>query len=112
MKRPFQVGDEVAVFDGWGEVYRVGTIVRVMARWVEADDGSKWRLDGGLYPRSGYSRIRIVHLSDDHRVAIRRRTALDRIDGVFVHRRQRVAQLPVSTLEQIAALLSAEEQSE
>jgi len=59
--KPFCVGDKVALFSrGWAapEMHRVA---RVLKRFVELDDGSRWDPLGRPYPRNSSYFQRISH---------------------------------------------------
>src|SRR3989304_3234049 len=58
--KPFAVGDVVVVVGGWApEPPR--KVQRIMRRWLELGDGTKWTLSGNPYPRGEYDRTFLEH---------------------------------------------------
>jgi len=105
MDPKWQVGLQVVVRRRFSESCReLSVIKRVMKRWFELEDGSKWDSRGWSYPRSPYTyasvKIATQELLADVRSAARRRELLARI------RDARFDQLPTEKLEAIVAVLA------
>lgn len=103
----FKVGDDVTVLRGSAgpaPIDRFAKIARVMARFVELDDGTRWDLDGSRpYPRrSGYTQPEIRLRRPDDDLAVRRRAALL---TVALARPAAWEKLDLDTLEAIATKL-------
>ena len=58
--RPFAVGDIVFVTGGWAP-HPPRRVNKVLKRYVELDDGSKWTQRGDPYPRESYPRTQLEH---------------------------------------------------
>jgi len=58
--KPFAVGDVVVVIGGWSPG-APRKVKRILKRWLELDDGTKWTLSGNTYPRESYSRQFLEH---------------------------------------------------
>ena len=75
-------GQPVGVFRN-GELTIELTVVRVMKRFAELGDGSKWLLDGSSpYPRSNdpfRTLLRVGPVTTEHRIARRLRLARERL---------------------------------
>jgi len=75
-ERLFEVGDEVTVFHG-GRPVRFSRISRVMVRFVEITEGSKWCLSGSAYPRRNFENVfdapHIEHTTPEHKERFERR---------------------------------------
>lgn len=76
----FKVGDRVAVIDWRGQFSRISRVRRVMVRFVELDDGGKWKLDGNRYPhREHGDYAHIADVTPEHEVADKRRLSVSRL---------------------------------
>jgi hypothetical protein len=106
MSEPFKVGDFVACLGAYDRrPYSIRKVVRVLARFVELSDGSKWDLHGHPYPRQrGYGVPSIVHATAAHRDAIRGENLRGKIRDAAT-RRDGLDGLPLDTLDKIAALM-------
>ena len=71
MQKPFEVGDKVAVVTRGAVAPDMYRVARVMKRFVELDDGSRWNLQGGPYPATDWPHQRIAHWTDRHTRACR-----------------------------------------
>ena len=107
MDPKWQVGLQVVVRSArrFSESRREFSVIkRVMKRWFELEDGSKWDSGGWPYPRSLYTyasvKIATPELLVEVCSAARRRELLARI------RDARFDQLPTEKLEAIVAVLA------
>lgn len=62
----FAVGDKVAVVSSRGYAPVQRKVARVMKRFVELDNGTKWSLSGEPYPYVSYSPPRIEAWNQKH----------------------------------------------
>lgn len=67
----FREGDAVAVVSRHRTVPVFCRIVRVMKRFVELDDGTRWSLDGAEYPRVAWPCRHIEHWNAQHERFVR-----------------------------------------
>jgi hypothetical protein len=74
----FEVGDVVVVNGGWG-TGAPRKVKRIMKRWLELVDGTKWTLSGNPYPRGCYDREFIVHYTETLREERHRHLALGKL---------------------------------
>lgn len=62
----FRVGDKVAVVSRHRSFPEMAKVSRVLKRFVELDNGSRWRLDGQPYPAQDWPSRRITRWTDEH----------------------------------------------
>lgn len=68
MFQPFEVGDKVAVITRGNRAPQLQKVTRVMKRFVQLDDDSRWTLTGMEYPASRveWPSQHIVHWTEQH----------------------------------------------
>ena len=62
----FRVGERVAIVSRHRGFPEMGKVARVLKRFVELDDGSRWRLDGQPYPAQDWPSQRITQWTEEH----------------------------------------------
>jgi hypothetical protein len=60
MYEEFEVGQKVAEVNPYGRGITPRTVTRVMKRFIELDNGSKWGKDSYPYPRTGGYNTRYI----------------------------------------------------
>jgi hypothetical protein len=73
----FKIGDRVAIRGGSvldRDRLRLGTVKRVMKRFVELEDGSQFTHEGGDYPRREYTFTRLLALTPEVKAEARRQS--------------------------------------
>jgi len=101
---PLPVGTRVVVYDDFEHPLREQRVARVLKRYIELDDGSRWRPDGGQpYPKPSsmlYSRLEVASvraLGD-----LRRRRMCERL------RRTKWEELSTPELRSVCELLGVD----
>ena len=73
----FKVGDSVAIVSPHNAAPRRRRVTRVMARFVELADGTRWNARGHAYPRSdSWTQPHIEPWTEAHSEALRRQVAI------------------------------------
>ena len=108
-REPFKIGDVVAVLGPFSHrATRIATVARVMKRFVELSDGTRYSLNGWPYPRARGFGANIVHATDAHREDAERAALLStlaaRCDTLDAR-----AKLSTAKLRAIVAILRAPE---
>ena len=74
-------GTPVAVV-GVSSIFRTSKVKRVVSRFIELEDGSRWCKDGRVYPKTKYNMHDATHIemmTDEHREELRREKIIRRI---------------------------------
>lgn len=97
----FEIGNKVAI-RGVGidrDALQVRTVARVLKRFVELDNGSKFTHNGSVYPRQEYSSTRLLLLTPELEAEARRQSFV-RFLGT-----RKWDSMPTETLAKIVSLV-------
>lgn len=107
MTADWKVGQAVTVIGGFDYAPQsIHKVARVMKRFLELSDGSRWDHGGHPYPyqRGGYHRPSIAPATNEHAVAIKRARMIDEIDR-WLHAKGKLKDMPGVMLEAIHELV-------
>ena len=66
MLKEVKKGDKVIVVRGYNDSRAIGIVKRVMKRFIELEDGSRWRTNGlGSYPYKRWDQCRLLECAED-----------------------------------------------
>lgn len=109
MSEQFKAGDEVAVFSsgGFGQFafapHKICKVARVMRRFLELEDGSKWSLDGRIYSYRAFALAHISLVTDDNRKELVRISTWYKIEPLL----DKISKKPqLLSLEQMQSMLN------
>jgi hypothetical protein len=83
-----KVGDEVAVFSGYGDIKKIVRVTRITKSFVQLSDGSKWCHDFGSYPKKDrdlWHNRRIERANVNLKIELMRSFLIRKIKGFVPH---------------------------
>lgn len=103
----WSVGQEVAITGGGMSRSHVSLtrVKRILKRFIECEDGSKFDHRGHPYPHAPYSHGYVEPATDEHREKVRRQNLVGYIERQ--RGENRWAKIPTDTLAKIAEALNA-----